>query len=232
MCTAAPPTYGSGVDMINAFILTAAASPWVLLVMFVVAAVDAVFPPVPSETVLVAAAAAAAASGQLMIVPLLCLIAACGAVLGDNLTYALGRVVGTRRFAWMRRPRVAAAVERAQSSLSRGGGALIIGARYIPVGRVAVNMTAGAVGYPWRRFLPISALGGITWAVYGTGIGLVAGSWFAQQPLLAAAIGVAVAVAVGIAVDRVSVARRRRLEAHTATAGDEDSAVAVREMAG
>ena len=112
-----PCSYGSRVDLINAFILAAAASPWVLLVMFVVAAVDAVFPPIPSETVLVAAAAAAAASGSLVMVPLLCLAAAVGAVLGDNLAYALGRAVGTRRAAWMRRPRVAATFERARRSL-------------------------------------------------------------------------------------------------------------------
>jgi len=213
MWTRVPAFYGSGVDLINAFILTAAASPWVLLVMFVVAAVDALFPPVPSETVLVAAAAAAAASGSLAVVPLLCLAAIAGAVLGDNLAYALGRALGTTRFAWMRRPRIAAAFTRARGALTRGGAALIIGARYVPVGRVAVDMSAGALGYPWRRFLPVSIIGAVLWAAYGAAIGVLAGSWLGEQPLLATVIGVAVAVAAGIVVDRIVAARRRRREA-------------------
>lgn len=210
MCPGPSHPYGSRVDMINAFILTAAASPWVLVIMFVVAVVDAVFPPIPSETVLVAAAAAAAASGSLAMVPLLCLVAAIGAVLGDNLAYGLGRLLDVRRFRWAQRPRVAAAFTRAQNSLARGGAALIIGARYVPVGRVAVAMSAGALGFRWRRFLSLSALAAVLWALYGAGIGVLAGNWLGDQPLLAAAIGVAIAVVIGVVVDRVTVLRRRR----------------------
>ncbi|MDR6865911.1 membrane protein DedA with SNARE-associated domain [Microbacterium resistens] len=199
-------------DAINDFILTAASSPWMLLVMFAVAAIDAVFPPVPSETVLVAGAAAAMASGDVAIVPALCLVAALGAALGDNLAYALGRKLGSRRFAWMERPKVAAAFAHARTALNRNGAALIIGARYIPVGRVAVNMSAGALGYPWRRFLPVSIVAGITWAAYGAAIGLIAGSWVKDQPLVAAVLGVVIAMIVGIAVDRLAAHRRRRAE--------------------
>src|SRR5690606_36471217 len=119
----------------------------------------------PSETVLVAAAAAAASTGGTNIV-LLAAVAATGAMIGDNIAYAIGRGLGTRRFGWMRRPRVAAAFDRAERTLARNGAGLILGARYIPVGRVAVNMTAGALRYPWRRFLPLSALAGLSWAVY------------------------------------------------------------------
>ncbi|MGB4136959.1 MAG: VTT domain-containing protein, partial [Microbacterium sp.] len=191
-------------DTVNAFILTAAASPWMLLVVFAVAAIDAVFPPVPSETVLVAGAAAAASAGHWPTLAALCLVAALGAMLGDNLAYALGRLIGLRRMRWMRRPRVAAAMEYAQQALARRGATLIIGARYIPVGRVAVNVSAGALGYPWRRFLPVSLIGGATWAVYGAAIGALAGSWLTDQPLLAAALGVVVAVGVGIGVDRIA----------------------------
>lgn len=198
------------ITALNSFIIAAAASPWLLLVMFVVAAVDAVFPPVPSETVLVAGAAAAAASGGWPTILALCLAAALGAVLGDNLAYALGRAIDPGRVRWMRRPRVAAALEYAQQALARRGATLIIGARYIPVGRVAVNMSAGVLGYPWRRFLPISLIAGATWALYGAAIGILAGSWLADQPFLAAVFGVVVAVTVGLIVDRIASARRRR----------------------
>lgn len=198
------------ITALNSFILAAAASPWLLLVMFAVAAVDAVFPPVPSETVLVAGAAALAASGDWVTVAALCVAAALGAMLGDNLAYALGRAIGTRRARWMRRPRIAAAFDHAQHALAHRAATLIIGARYIPVGRVAVNISAGALGYPWRRFAPISLIAGVTWAAYGAAIGILAGSWLAKQPFLAAVLGVVVAVIVGVVVDRIGAARRHR----------------------
>lgn len=216
MCPPAPSTYRSGVDIVNAFLLTAAASPWMLPVMFAVAVIDAVFPPIPSETILVAAAAALAASAAGGVIPLLCLAAAAGAVLGDNLAYGLGRALGTRRFGWMRQPRVVAALDRAQQALTERGAALIIGARYIPAGRVAVNMAAGALRYRWRTFLPVSVVAGVSWAAYGAGIGVLAGSWVAQQPLVASVIGVALAITIGVTVDQLAAVRRRRARARAA----------------
>ncbi|WP_460795263.1 DedA family protein [Microbacterium sp. GXF0217] len=208
-------------DVINELILAAAASPWLLLVMFAVAIIDGFFPPVPSETVLVAAAAAAASTGGANLF-LLAGVAAVGAMIGDNVAYAIGRGTGTRRFRWMRRPRVAAAFGRAEQTLTTNGAGLILGARYIPVGRVAVNMTAGALRYPWRRFLPLSALGGLCWAAYSAGIGVLAGHWLEEQPLLSAVLGVAFALVIGFAIDRISAHRRRRTAARV-TAEQEPS---------
>lgn len=208
MWPAAPDSYGHRVDIVNELILQAVASPWLYAVMFAVAVIDGFFPPVPSETVLVAAAAVAASTGDLGIVAL-AVVAAAGALIGDNIAYVLGRAVGTTRFGWMRRPRVAAAFAAASGRLHRRGAPLILGARYIPVGRVAVNMSAGALGYPWRRFLPLSAVAAVSWAAYGLGIGLVAGHWFAAQPVLGALVGIAAAVVIGVVIDRVAAARRR-----------------------
>ncbi|MEW1975573.1 MULTISPECIES: DedA family protein [Microbacterium] len=209
-------------DIINDLILQAAASPWLYLVMFATAVIDGFFPPIPSETVLVAAAAVAASTGETNM-PLLIAVAALGAMIGDNIAYAIGRSVGTTRFTWMRRPKVAAAFERAQRTLSRSGAPLILGARYIPIGRVAVNMSAGALGYSWRRFLPLSVVGGIMWAAYSAGIGLLAGRWLEDQPLLSAVFGVAFALVLGFAIDRVAAAiRRRRTVVDSGSAADDE----------
>lgn len=214
-------TYVLRVDIVNDLILQAAASPWLYLVMFATAVIDGFFPPIPSETVLVAAAAVAASAGETNM-PLLIAVAALGAMIGDNIAYAIGRSVGTTRFAWMRRPKVAAAFDRAQRTLSRSGAPLILGARYIPVGRVAVNMSAGALGYSWRRFLPLSVVGGVMWAVYSAGIGLLAGHWLEDQPLLSAVFGVAFALVLGFVIDRVAAAiRRRRTVVDCGSADDE-----------
>jgi membrane protein DedA with SNARE-associated domain len=198
------------VDVINELIMQAVASPWLYVVLLAVTVIDGFFPPVPSETVLVAAAAVAASSGSVGTLVLLGLVAALGAVIGDNVAFAIGRSVGVTRFAWMRRPRVRAAFDHAQRALDTRSASLILGARYIPVGRVAVNMSAGALGFAWRRFLPLSVVAGLGWSALSITIGLFASAWISDQPVVSAVIGVAVALTLGLVIDRVAAARRRR----------------------
>lgn len=220
MCGPVPCSYRRQVDIVNDLILQAVASPWIPVILFAVAVIDGFFPPIPSETVLVAAAAVAGAGGDVNMV-LLCAAGALGAMVGDNIAYSIGRGigrgVGSGRFRWMRRPRVASAFADAGRALDRGGAGLILGARYIPVGRVAVNMSAGALRYPWRRFLPLSFLGGVTWAVYSAAIGMLAGHWLQGQPLLSAVIGVVFAVLIGLVIDRFASHRRRARAVAAAT---------------
>ena len=93
---------------INDFILAAAGQPWVLVLVFACCVIDGFFPPIPSESVVVGLAAVAATAD----VPnpaLLAATAAAGAFLGDNIAYLIGRRAGTRRWAWMRGPRMQAA---------------------------------------------------------------------------------------------------------------------------
>ena len=204
-----PPAYRAGVDILNDLIMQAIASPWLYLVLFAVTVIDGFFPPVPSETVLVAAAAVAASTGDGNLL-LLGAVAALGAAIGDNIAFLIGRRLGTTRFAWMRRPRVAAAFAYAQHALDRRSATLILGARYIPVGRVAVNMSAGALGFAWRRFLPLSLIAGLSWSAFSIAIGLLAGAWIEDQPLLSAGIGIVTALVIGLVIDRIAAVRRRR----------------------
>ncbi|KKX96940.1 MULTISPECIES: DedA family protein [Microbacterium] len=199
-------------DILNDLIMQAIASPWLYLVLFAVTIVDGFFPPVPSETVLVAAAAVAASTGEGNLL-LLGAVAAIGAAIGDNVAFLIGRGLGTTRFAWMRRPRVAAAFAHAQHAIDRRSATLILGARYIPVGRVAVNMSAGALDFPWRRFLPLSLIAGVSWSVFSLVIGLLAGAWIKDQPLLSAGLGIVIALLIGLVIDRIAAARRRRAAA-------------------
>lgn len=202
----------NAIDLALDLLLTAVASPWFYLVIIGVSALNGVFPPIPSEaTVMAAAAIGATASAPHPV--LLGAAAAAGAIVGDNLTYAVGRSIGTDRFRWMRGRSGRAAVARAQSGLSRRGALLILIARYIPLGRIAVNLTAGATGYPRRRFLPLTVLAGTTWAAYCVSIGSLAGHWIEDNPLLGAAAGVALAIALGLLTDTVARRVQRRREA-------------------
>ncbi|MFS0854202.1 DedA family protein [Microbacterium sp. 179-I 3D4 NHS] len=198
-------------DALTDFILLAVHSPWLPLVLFLVTVVDGFFPPVPSETVLVAAAAVSTSAGADVLV--LGGVAALGAAVGDNVAFAIGRRVGTTSPRWRSRPRLAAAFERARAALDERSASLILGARYVPVGRVAVNMSAGMLQFPWRRFLPLSLVAGASWSALSLAIGVLAGSWVADQPMLGAGIGVALALTIGVVIDRFARIRRGRAEA-------------------
>jgi membrane-associated protein len=190
------------IGLLTTLVTDLAASPWVYLVVFAVCVIDGFFPPVPSETVVVGAATISVATGEPHLL-LLIGAASAGAIVGDNIAYQLGRALGTDRFAWMRARRVASAVAWARRELDRRGALLIFAARYIPVGRIAVNMTAGATGYPIRRFVPLSIAAGIAWAAYSALFGIVAGQWLHDQPLLAIVIAIVFATVVGAIVDAV-----------------------------
>ncbi len=204
-------------DVVNEFIANAAASPWVYLVVFAVVLVDAFFPPVPSESVVIAAAAAAVATGNPNL-PLLLACAAAGAVAGDNLTFAVGRAVGLERFRFERRPRLRAALDRARHGIHSRAGVLVLSARYVPVGRVAVNLVAGAAGVSRLRFLMLSAIAGVSWALYSVTVGVLAAHWLNGNAFLAMLIGIAVGVAVGFVVDALLRASGRRRAAAEADA--------------
>ncbi len=203
--------------LLNTLVTDLAASPWLFLVVFAVCVIDGFFPPVPSETVVVGAATVSVAAGEPDLL-LLIAVAAAGAIVGDNIAYQLGRALGTTRFRWMRAKRVATSLEWARRGLDRRGALLIFTARYIPVGRIAVNMTAGATRYPFRRFLPLSIAAGVTWAAYSALFGIVAGHWLHDQPLLAIVLAIAVAALVGVVVDAVI---RRILDRATGAADAE-----------
>lgn len=211
-------------EFLTDVILSLVESPWVYVAIFAVCLIDGFFPPVPSETIVIAAAAAGAATGEWGMLVGAIIAAAAGAILGDNIAFAIGRRVGLDRWRWMRRDSAQRAIRWAREGLHRRATVLILTARYIPVGRVAVNVTAGASGLARRRFFGLSALAGLSWAVYSVGIGLFAGHWLSGNPLLAALLGIAIALTVGIVIDRVTAfraARRARRRLDEATIADD-----------
>lgn len=192
---------------ISAFILSTAEQPWVYLLVFICCTVDGFFPPFPSESVVVGLASLILTQG----VPnpwLLILTAALGAFAGDNIAYAMGKGIGTQRFRWMRSARMQRAFAWAGYELAKRAASLILVARFIPIGRVAVNLTAGATGYPRRNFVALTALSAVVWASYSVGIGALAGSWFEHNHLLGVLVAIGIAVILGVIVDRIIAAVR------------------------
>ena len=191
---------------LETWMLALAATPWLYLALFVLVVADAFLVVLPSETVVVALGALAGATGQPSVL-LLAPVAAAGALGGDALCYLIGQRIGIDRWAWLRGGRVAAALARARATVLQRPAVLIFSARYIPYARIAVNLSAGAVGLPRRRFLPLAAVAGVAWAVYNLSIGALFGAALPGSPLLAIGVSVVVAVALGLGVDVIVRAR-------------------------
>ena len=134
---------------------------------------------------------------------LVCLAAWAGAFTGDNLGYLLGSKIGWERFRFLREGRGRRAVEAAERGLDKRALLFLMTARYIPFGRTAVNLVAGAVHYPHRHFWPRSLLSTFVWAVYSCAIGAVAGAWFEDNHLLAITVALVAAVVMALLLERI-----------------------------
>ncbi len=177
-------------------VLSWADTPWLLVAVALLATIDGFFPPLPSESVVIAAAVLIA-DGSGPSPWLLVLAAAIGAFTGDVIAYHLGMLLPVERLPFLATPRGVRTMARAEAALERRSTVLIMSARFIPVGRVAVNMTAGAVRFSRPRFVLTAAAASIVWGGYSTVIGLLAGHYFESHPLVAVAGGVTVGVALG-----------------------------------
>ena len=189
----------SVIDSVNSWILDLATSPWVLLAVFLVVWLDGFFPPVPAQALVVAAAAAFAAARNWPMEILLPLVAAAGAVAGDVTGYALGRFLKASHWRVFRRGKGEAALGWAERVFTRSGTRMIIMARYIPIGRAAVNLTAGSLRFSFNRFVRFDAVGGLAWGLFTAVFGAVAGRT-TNSPVLNVAVGVVCAIVAGLLV--------------------------------
>jgi membrane protein DedA with SNARE-associated domain len=193
-------------------LLAAAGQPWIYGVVALGCLVDGFFPPFPSEALVVGLASLAATQGIHQVGALL-VAAVVGTFLGDNLAYALGRRMGTTRFRWMRRPFMQRSLAKAGRELNSRPVSMVLVARFIPGARVAVNLTAGASGYPRGKFVAVSTLSATLWAGYSVAIGALAGGWFRENPLWGFIAAIVAAGLLGLVLDKVSGmvrARKRR----------------------
>ncbi|GGS19343.1 hypothetical protein F2B00_21410 [Streptomyces parvus] len=165
-------------------------SPWIYVVVAASVLLDVFLPLLPSGVLVITAATAAAAGsttvngagegtgGEVPSLVVLILCAATASVLGDLVAYRLAWRGGDRLHrAIARSRRLTSAQERLGAALSRGGGALVIIARFAPAGRSVVSLGAGAAHHRKRDFLPWSALAGLAWAGYSVGLGYFGGRW-------------------------------------------------------
>jgi membrane-associated protein len=162
------------------------------------AAIDVLFPLIPSETIVITASVLAAQGDLLiwLIVPAV----AIGAFVGDNLCYWLGRTIGDpvadRLFDGEKGQ---ARLKWAEEALCRRGAILIGVGRFIPGGRTATTFAAGTLEMPYRQFLVADAFAASLWALYVSMLGYLGGETFEDSLWLPLATSFAAAMAVGFA---------------------------------
>lgn len=191
-------------------------TPWIYALVAVSVLLDVFVPVLPSGVLVVAAATAAAgtaaagtaaagastavqAAGAAHLTQMLALVAcaAAASVAGDLVAYRLAWRGGARLDRVVARSRrLTAAQQRLGQALSRGGGALVVLARFAPAGRSVVSLTAGAAHRRAKDFVPWSALAGVAWAVYSVSLGYLGGQWLGAS-WLATAISVLALFAAG-----------------------------------
>ncbi len=168
--------------------------------------------PVPGETILLIAGYFAA-QGKFHL-PLVMLIAATGAVIGDNIGFAIGHHFGRAvllrvgRFFFLTPKRLA----HMEKYFESHGNKTILVARFITGLRVFAALLAGASRkMPWRVFFVYNVAGALLWSVVITTLGYLFGQ---SLPLLVKWVGrsgtilLIAAVVVGVIVWRVRARRK------------------------
>ncbi|WP_244375919.1 DedA family protein [Streptomyces ficellus] len=153
-----------------------AAGPWIYTAVVVSVLLDVFLPVLPSGILVITAATVAATGNGSLLALTLC--AAGASVLGDLVAYRLawrGRSRLHRLIARSRRLTVAQ--ERLGAALARGGGVLVVIARFAPAGRSVVSLGAGAARRRASQFVPWSALAGVAWASYSVALGYFGSQW-------------------------------------------------------
>ena len=141
------------------------------LMVFIFVAVESFGIPFPGETMLLVAAIYAGTTDRLAI-PLVIGAAICGAILGDNLGYLMGREGGFRLLR-----RYGRYIHLNERKLKLGiylfdkhGPKVVFLGRFVAVLRAWAAFLAGSNRMRWRTFMVYNAAGGVLWAtVYGMG---------------------------------------------------------------
>ena len=144
-----------------------------LVMLFVLVAIESAGVPLPGETALIAAAILATPQQNHYSIVTVIVVAACGAIVGDNIGYWLGRTGGRallERWGPIRRY-AQRALPPGERFFKKHGGKTVFLGRFVAVLRVTAAWLAGITHMPWWRFFLWNAAGGITWA---TGVGLLA----------------------------------------------------------
>ena len=189
------------------------AGNWAYLIIFAIALLDAFIPVVPSETLVILGGVLASGNDPTLSLPIVMLAGGFGALIGDNVSYSIGRFWSGRIERWAAKTeKRRARREWAGRQIRERGMLLIITARFIPGGRTIVTLTCGATHQPWPMFAVATVVAAAIWATYASMLGYIGGETFADNHTLAFVIAFATALSVSGIIELVRHRLKRRRE--------------------
>lgn len=177
-------------------------NPWFYALIFAIAFSDAILPIVPSETAVILGGIAAGRG--LLLLPIVIVVAAAGAALGDNTAYEIGMRASARIERWSAaKPSRAQRLTWAKTQLEKRGGSLLLTARFIPGGRTTITLASGITRQPRQRFITFVGLAAVVWASYAAVLGYVFGERFKDDHTKALLLAFGCAIGVTILIELI-----------------------------
>jgi membrane-associated protein len=149
--------------------LLAQFGPWIYAILFVIIFAETglvVTPILPGDSLLFAVGALSAVdtSGTLN-APLVSVLLAVAAVLGNSVNYSIGRAIGPKAFSGRVRFLKVDYLRRTEAFFVRYGGMTIVVSRFMPIIRTFAPFVAGIGRMPYPRFQLFNVLGGVSWVM-------------------------------------------------------------------
>lgn len=169
------------VSIVNAF------GNWSYLILFAIIFIETgavILPFLPGDSLLFAASALAANSQYHLSIWLFIVLFLIACIAGDSTNFMIGNRIGKT----ISNHRVfdklidKASLAKAEEFFEKHGAAAIILARYMPIIRTFAPFVAAGSGFSYRKFLPYSLIGCVSWVL----ICCLAGFFFGNLPFVKA----------------------------------------------
>jgi membrane-associated protein len=154
--------------------------PWIYLILFLIVFSETglvVTPFLPGDSLLFAAGALAAIdSSNTLTAPMLSLVFAAAAILGNTTNYHIGKWIGPRAFSGNVRFLKVEYLQRTEAFFLKHGAMTIVLSRFVPILRTCAPFVAGAGSMPYGRFQAYNVAGGLGWVLSLTWAGYFIGN--------------------------------------------------------
>jgi membrane-associated protein len=189
---------------------------WIYPILFAVIFCETglvVTPFLPGDSLLFALGALSAidTSGTLK-APLLTVLLASAAVLGNMANYGIGRAVGPPAFSGRYRLLKVEYLRETEAFFLRYGGFAVVVSRFMPIFRTLVPFVAGIGRMPYARFFGYNLIGGSLWVL----LFISGGYLFGNIPLVKNHFGVVTLLIVAVSLVPLAVAYLKRRRSGTA----------------
>lgn len=188
---------------------------WMYAILFAIIFAETglvVTPFLPGDSLLLAVGAIAARG--VLSLPVIILLLAVAAVIGDTLNYSVGRYFGDhvlKRFSRIVKPEY---VQKTHDFYEKHGSKMIVLARFVPIIRTLAPFVAGIATMRYREFALYNVIGGIFWISSMTLAGFAFGNLeFVRRNFSVVVLGIVILSVMPMIIEYVRIRRQKGGEA-------------------